>query len=787
MTAGFSSLYYTDCLPGQGLRGGAGFQFQAVSEGVGHEEMTLVQRTSLYEAPVAWMREQRAVADYPPSLTHVFDGRYATARGIYLGAEANGVREGNQFTHAVITDDPDAYGQVRPAQLWDAPWWVEKPVSGTRCDPVSAEPEHGPWGCDAVREWVLGKPDALAWLTAVFSALDRVGGVGAKRIAFVASDASEVLGWLAAGTLLLPQSRALRVSFRVFAANPQYSRHDVIAVHPDWAGIYADVRRDHEFLVFNLVTGERSEVEPTDAARHWAPRLLRHDPYDVVDAVEWADQWARARGEQENAADRIASCVVTLGEPVGDAAATEAVARWLTGQPEESIEDHRAELVDAVLAGARTAVAMRSLDVAAHRLGVPDEQRARVRLALLGAEVRGLGREPAEERRLALPPAPCDETQVREMTETVERAADDVRPELMDPLLRLASRFGLRPRTGAFLDGAHRFLTWWADHPAEPIDPRAWPNTEDVLHQFRDVLLARLQRHPTTAGEVRERWWRLLWPMIADPATPLDRALAAAAVERGDPRIRAEVIDRVLGLSRHDETVWRALFEHARPRNPELVQVLERLDHVSEQVAAAMFTAVERSGPFGREQADVLALLEKRGRTPGSGRLRVAAERDAKLRTWLDKPSARTASTLNGVGSAALGVRADGVLHALLEKLPATDAVRVIEKSGPALSVLLCRELPARLTYRSANTARAAALTYVAAGVAPAEHSSALEKHLRHWVQNSDQETRRAVAEQLRDAGRGYGEDWSAFAVKALETAKPAKSSRWPFGRRGEE
>ncbi|HWD81840.1 MAG TPA: hypothetical protein VG497_23250, partial [Kribbella sp.] len=139
---GFDSLYYTDCVPGQGLRGGAGFQFQAVSPGVAHDTMSLVQRSLLYEAPVAWMREQRDAATYPPSLSHVFaDGVYATARGRYLGAEANGVREGNQFTHAISTADPEVYGLTRPAQLWDAPWWAEKPASTTECERVPADPD----------------------------------------------------------------------------------------------------------------------------------------------------------------------------------------------------------------------------------------------------------------------------------------------------------------------------------------------------------------------------------------------------------------------------------------------------------------------------------------------------------------------------------------------------------------------------------------------------------------------------------------------------------------------
>ena len=82
-----------------------------------------------------WMRDRRPVADYPPSLAHLHDGAdgaghdriYVTAGGRYLGREANGNRDGNQFTHAVVTREAGSYGLVRPAQLWAASWWVIGP------------------------------------------------------------------------------------------------------------------------------------------------------------------------------------------------------------------------------------------------------------------------------------------------------------------------------------------------------------------------------------------------------------------------------------------------------------------------------------------------------------------------------------------------------------------------------------------------------------------------------------------------------------------------------------
>ena len=144
MTPEFGALYYTDCAPGQGLQGGSGFQFQAASGGPAVEAMPLVQRSALYEPPAGWMHERRPVQAYPRSLAHICaDGLLVTAAGCYLGQEAGGPREGNQFTHALITRDPAAYGPVRPAQLWAAPCWATGPAAGTD---LPAAPATSPTG-----------------------------------------------------------------------------------------------------------------------------------------------------------------------------------------------------------------------------------------------------------------------------------------------------------------------------------------------------------------------------------------------------------------------------------------------------------------------------------------------------------------------------------------------------------------------------------------------------------------------------------------------------------------
>ncbi|GLY38261.1 hypothetical protein Amsp01_042850 [Amycolatopsis sp. NBRC 101858] len=753
---GFGSLYYTDCVPGQGTRGGAGFQFQAVSPGIAHSTMSLVQRTSLYEAPVTWMREQRDVADYPPSLTHVFDeGLYVTARGRYLGTEANGAREGNQFTHAVVTADPETYGLVRPAQLWDAPWWVERPAPTTECDPLPADPAAGPWGLDAVREWVLGRPDGEEWLLAVHSALDRLHTPEGRRILFISGDASAVLGWLAAGTALLAQARALRVGFRVFAANPRQSRHDVLAVHDDWAGSLGNPDRDNGFLVFNLTTGRHSAVAPTDGARLWVPRFLREDPYDVVDAIELAQRLAG--GEQRlAAAERRVAAVAVLGEPVEHAVRAAELVEWLRGcavpQPEEVVQP----VADVALQAGLDLGALRALHEAAGRHRFGPELDERITGALFAAELAELAGAPV----VAGPDATS--------AEVAGRAAGAVPPERLDDVLLLATRFGVAPQIAAFADSAHRFARWWVDHPEVPLRPDRWSCGSDLLDLVRDELTARLNGRDDAKyrADVGEFWWRRLWPTATDPTAVLDAAVTAAAVAFGTPDRRRKTVEGVLAQApslpaeHRGGWVWNALFARARPTAEELTVLLGTLPHspltgwLEDAVGAALDELV-RPRPSAAE-LDLLALVYDRSALPGRDRLADLSKEDAGVRRWLDalaRGKAPRPSALAQVKQPVLTARSAEIVPALLERLRPADAVAVVERAGVDLLELLLRELPRYWDDREQPDRAdvAVALSFVAIGAAatPQHAASRAEHVLLNWLKAAGRERQPRIARVL--------------------------------------
>jgi hypothetical protein len=809
-SSGFLSLYYTDCRPGQGLRGGAGFQFQSVSSGVGHDAMTLVQRSALYEAPVAWMREHRAVASYPPSLTHVFDGRYVTARGVYLGAEANGVREGNQFTHAVTTGDPASYGLIRPAQLWDAPWWSERPAASTECDPVAAQPEQGPWGIDAIREWVLGQPDAEEWLIAVSSAFDRAQEPNRRRVLLVAEDAAAVLGWIAAGTLLLPQPRALRLGFRVFAINPQYSQHDVLGLHPDWAGSLVNPGRNGEFVVFNLDSGKHSAVEPTDAAAYWAPRFLRADPFDVVDAVELAHEFAWQRHQRADGStaaadaragsgDQLASAVVVLGESLEREQQATALVGWLAGQPSLALEDIVEPAAEAVLAGTTETTALGDLDGAVRLHGLRGELVGRIRQAFLSAEIGAVvsGGQP---RSITAPMSrhAWTDAERHSATELIEQAANTIPPDLMDLLLRVSASFEIEPRVPNMLDAAHRFVTWWAAHPAAGLDPTRWPCRAMLIDLLRDEL-ARRPDSPAMREAVRVHWWPILLPVI-DLGSPLCASVAAATMERSQPEIQRGVFTVVLEFAQRSDRsdtgdlAWDALFRYVAPTTNQLFQLLRRL---SKETASAAFVGRVQAALDGlcrlqvsATELDALAALAWLGGEPRDKRLSELRRQDMALQRWLASVSTRAqprgaAPGLDSVTEPVLHARRADVLHAVLDIVPLARALDVLDAAGDRLQSFFLTELSVLWNNDSGDGRRsdaAVAVAYLTSG-SPSLPDRLIDQiltRLEEWICSVPIERLDRVERLLKDIDPEACRDWRQAVVDVRRKMRRTEPTRTP-------
>src|SRR5262249_55629546 len=163
-----------------------------------------------------------------------------------------GTREGNQLTHSVITTDPDAYGLLRPAQLFGAQFWRSEPVDGTSCPPVE-DVQTGPFDASSIQEFVAAQGDGAGLLGVLVTTLEPVQQPKARRLLFVADRVEPVLRWLTAATLLIPHRQALNIGFKVFTTNPGYAAQPVLAVHPDWDSSTATVDNDLGYVVVDLV------------------------------------------------------------------------------------------------------------------------------------------------------------------------------------------------------------------------------------------------------------------------------------------------------------------------------------------------------------------------------------------------------------------------------------------------------------------------------------------------------------------------------------------------------
>lgn len=544
----FDTLIYTDCVPGQGLGGGAGLQFQARSPAADREAMTVVQRSLLYEPPDAWMRERRPVEDYPPSFAHIHDGLYATASGVYLGREANGGREGNQLTHGIVTRNPESYGLIRPAQLFQAPFWTTRPEPTTTCAPIGARWEPGPFDAAAAQDFIQSQPRGAQRLVALLSALDRIGTADGKRVLFIAEDPTEVLHWIAAATMLIPQRRALSIGIKVFTTNPAYAPQAVVAVHPAWSSTSATVDNDSGYVVFDLTTGEWSRVEESDQAQRRVQLFLEHEPYDVLDVIEVAALVGMPLKESLD----LGLAMVMPDERMTEPLARLAVA-WLRDTDPKLLATHRGELADQLADGTERwpRDILGNLDRVAVSGQVPANRVARVRLALIRAELDGVQRDPAAIGVLLAPLPP--EIWDSELQRTAEDLVVNVlrrgiAPPFFDAVLRLAKRLGVRVRLAEIQEAVEEFIADWADHPRHPYVTAGWDNGGELEGMLREELTRRIQAGD--AERVGAAWWERLLPDLSVIETELDQTVLGAAVCDGPPELRRELIENYINGAR---------------------------------------------------------------------------------------------------------------------------------------------------------------------------------------------------------------------------------------------
>ena len=690
--AAFDRLLYTDCRPGTGRGAGGGFQVQAQSSGVDSAQSALAVGWLLYEVQDAWIVQRRPVEDFPLGFAHAKGEGYGTSQSRYLGKEATGGRQGNHLADCLLTRDPALYGTIRPAQLWRSALWREVPWDTTECPPYEGGgPEPGPLTLDAVTEWLRDDPERGPVLTRLLSVLEDPAG---DRVVIVADSADEAMTWIAAATLLLPERRALEVSFKVFSAAPLRAEQRVVAVPAD-LNPQLGPGRVSEVFILDAAGCTADDAEPSERAAFLVGKLAGDDdPYDVVDAIELAEELGGEAWAASADAARTSWALTRPDDPLPDPAA---LFRWLNAAKPEQLREHGAAVAALLLDSAPSAEVLRWVDTAAIS-GDLDLDLASVRVRLLDAELTDvLGGRPVPPE--ALRPAPLSEQDRRDAASKLSSAIlltseGKIDAEQIDLVLRLTRRHGISLEFSPPVQRQlHKFAVIWIDRSGA-WDPRWWALRDQILDlTYGELRRQFAERGPQAMMEALGGLGRYFGNRVEEPDDPLYCHLQAAVIarlegERRQDRLR-ESLDRIRQL-RHPGTDP----SQAAAAAVGLQQALLEWQAVDADVAVAIFTGLPASqiDPEIPRHAtsyltkaaaspdlhllNVLASLDRLGQAPASDQIdrllagdrcvRQFIERAASDRVMNNRYHRETVELLRKADPGVVAVRRDAVLDALM-------------------------------------------------------------------------------------------------------------------------
>lgn len=287
----FAQAYYTSSI--SGLSGGKGFQFNAVSEGIGHAALPHLARLGVYAPPPTAPIHPSAgeIESFPVALMYhpLPDGRAVVAQARYVGVDYSG-RWGNYFTHFLVAAEPEKdFRDVLPIQLWRSRLWTTRASDTTRLDHLAnLELGEGLKSKDIQRFFTTtnNMEHFPALITAVLQA-----PLNGRRVVIVGQD-EEVAFWIAAVTHVLPRRLALQVSFCTYSRSPYDAPGVVVGTMPDSDFRCTLFELEHQFYVFDFAGRRFSRIEPTPFARHIARTYAQDGPESVATFATFVDRTA---------------------------------------------------------------------------------------------------------------------------------------------------------------------------------------------------------------------------------------------------------------------------------------------------------------------------------------------------------------------------------------------------------------------------------------------------------------------------------------------------------------
>ncbi|MFF5289138.1 GTPase-associated protein 1-related protein [Paractinoplanes globisporus] len=365
----FGQMYYTSCR--KGLSGAPGFQFNAVSRGIGPDVLREAEALTSYQPPraIAQAPSEENVRRAPVNLCYLPGPTALLANVVYVGADYSR-RPGNYFAHTLVSRDPGGdLRAVLPIELWRAPFWVRDEVDGTELPELPGPLPTGALDRTAVAVF-LREHQGAAHLPALLTAAEETVRTKRRKVVVAGADSDEVARWIATLSYLLPPATAARMSFATYDRDPRYSRVDVIGAI---GGVDLDLGGNEltAYHLFDFTAGRVSAIDVHPLARI----LAELDPADAGEA--WSRATEVAGGDEQSFDDWlpvVAAALMTW--PRGPESARDepaVVAAWLSEHASRLAPDWVGEVGRAVLAfltaapGESDLAALRDLAVAASR------------------------------------------------------------------------------------------------------------------------------------------------------------------------------------------------------------------------------------------------------------------------------------------------------------------------------------------------------------------------------------------------------------------------------------
>jgi hypothetical protein len=284
---------FSDTTADEAVDGVEGFNFRALSPGITAEDRRRIREELLHRVHPTWNHDHDELA-HPPTCAYVrHDGRHYLGRGHSTGQTRSG-RAGNLVTQVVVTDDISAFGGFTPAQLYAAPAWTLAETPSGDLEPWAVPSAVRPdFEASALRAMLTQDPWAVRVLPRYLTMLEAAASEVPRRLVLIHRDLDVVMRWIAAGSLLLDDDSAARLTFRALVDDPTRTEAAVVGLSPEFelepiVGVHA----------IDLERRTASEIQPTDSSRARVAAFLGAGPAAGGPAFELAARWEAPVGAE---------------------------------------------------------------------------------------------------------------------------------------------------------------------------------------------------------------------------------------------------------------------------------------------------------------------------------------------------------------------------------------------------------------------------------------------------------------------------------------------------------